>query len=135
MTLGNFHFSSLPSGYILQVDPTNLLLVSSAAAVGPAVWQSQSSSPGSWTNAANWSNVTVPSGAGVTATVGSATATPAAITLDGPQTLGQLTLAATAAASGYTLQAGNGGSLTMSNTGGAVAQILVSGGSQNISAP
>ena len=53
------------------------------------------------------------------ALVGSATAAPIAITLDGPQTVGQLTLTATSATSGYTLAAGNGGSLTMNNAASA----------------
>ena len=76
-----------------------------------------------------------PHWAGAVAVVGSATAAPTAITLDGPQTLGQLILSATSATAGYTLLPGNGGSLIMSNTGNAESLILVTSGSHSISAP
>ena len=88
----------------------------------------------SWTNGANW-NSSVPNGQGAIATVGSATAIPTTITLDIPTTLGQLTLSATNAATGYTLAAGiNGGGLVMSNAN-SQAVIMIPSGSHSITAP
>ena len=118
-----------PAGYALAVSSSSLMLIGSPSV--PAIWQGTLST--SWTDSANWNTGAVPSGQGVTATVGSATANPVAITLDGPQTLGQLILAS-ASASGYTLAAGNGGSLTMNNAGNE-AYILVTSGSHGITAP
>ena len=124
-------------GYSLVLTGTqnaqlDLVVGGSAAPSGPAVWQGTLSP--SWTNANNWSSTGVPSGNGVLATVGSATATPTTITLDSPQTLGQLTLSATNAATGYTLAAGYAGALVMSNTNNQ-AVILVPSGSHSITAP
>ena len=101
-----------------------------------SVWQGTLST--SWTNAGNWSNNTapntVPNAAGAVVLVGSATATPTTITLDTPTTLGQLTLTATNAATGYTLAAGYAGTLVMSNTNHQ-AVIMVPSGSHWITAP
>jgi autotransporter-associated beta strand protein len=66
--------------------------------------------------------------------VGSATATPTTITLDTPTTLGQLTLTATNAATGYTLAAGYAGTLVMSNSNNQ-AVIMIPSGSHSITAP
>jgi autotransporter-associated beta strand protein len=123
----DFNFTAL-AGYTLSVGGSNLMLVANPP---PPTWQGASST--SWTNTGNWSGGTVPNGTGIAAIVGSATASPTTITLDGPQTLGRLTLSATSSATGYSLTAGNGGSLTMDNDNG-TSQILISGGSHGISA-
>ena len=124
------------NGYSLVLTGANNaqleLVVSNGVSSGPTTWQGASSM--SWTDSGNWSGG-VPNGTGVTAVVGSATANPATITLDGPQTLGQLTLSASSAAVGYTLASGSGGLLIMSNTGSAAAQILIPSGSHSITAP
>ena len=101
---------------------------------GPTVWQGSLSN--SWTDTTSWNTGIVPNAAGAMVLVGSATAAPTAITLDGAESVGQLTLTATSATSGYTLASGNGGSLTMSSGSvGVPAQILITTGSHSISAP
>ena len=123
---GDFNYTPI-NGYTLTVGGSNLTLV---ALSGAAIWQGSVST--SWTNASNW-NSSVPNSQGAVALVGSATATPTTITLDGPVTLGQLTLSATNAAAGYTLAAGNAGALVMSNTN-STAVILIPSGSHSITA-
>jgi autotransporter-associated beta strand protein len=129
VTVGNFN---PPAGYVLQISAGTLELLS--APVGPSTWIG--SLGGSWTNAANWT-VAPANAAGAQAVVGAGTPVPLTITLDGPQTLGQLTLAnSTTGSTGYTLAAGSGGTLTLSNSGAATsADILVLSGSHGISAP
>ena len=125
---GDFNYTNL-NGYVLTLGSSSLMLIGNS---GPATWQGGVLST-SWTDSTNW-NGSVPSGNGAIAVVGSATATPTTITLDSPQTLGQLTLSATNAATGYTLAAGYAGSLVMSNSNN-TAVILVPSGSHSITAP
>jgi autotransporter-associated beta strand protein len=123
--VGDFTLSGAPGGYRLQVLPGEMIL-------GADTWQFATS--GSWGDGTKWSFGTPPSGAGVTAVVGAATSTPWSITLDGQQTLGALIFTNTASnAAGYTLATGNSGSLVLNNLG-AGAEIVVTGGSQAISA-
>ena len=134
VSLGDF---SAPAGYVLQLSATSLRLTAApAVTTGTPTWTLTSS--GSWTVGGNWSSGSPPSGVGQAAIVGAGTAVPLTIDLDGPQTVGQLTLANTSNAStGYTLAAGSGGTLTMNNSGGtaATAEILVTSGTHGISAP
>ena len=134
VSLGDF---SAPAGYVLQLSATSLRLTAApAVTTGTPTWTLTSS--GSWTVGGNWSSGSPPSGVGQAVIVGAGTAVPLTIDLDGPQTVGQLTLANTSNAStGYTLAAGSGGTLTMNNSGGtaATAEILVTSGTHGISAP
>ena len=83
-------------------------MVTTAAASGPATWIAVGN--GSWNIGTNWSRGSVPSGQGVTATVGTGTSTPVTITLDAAQTVGQLTFAnSTSNTTGYTLSGRRGG--------------------------
>ena len=123
--------NGLPSGDTLTYTSSGLYLVPQAV-TGPATWTALS---GSWTSASNWSTGLVPSGSGVTAIVSSGTPSSLTITLDSPQTLGQLTLAnSTSSTMGYTLAAGVSGTLTMNNST-STAQIYVTSGEHAISAP
>ncbi len=139
---GTFSTADLNGALLANTDLQYLSgvleLTSTAAPSSLSVWQGTLST--SWTNAGNWSNNTapntVPNAAGAVVLVGSATAAPTTITLDSSITVGQLTLTATSAASGYTLATGSAGALTMdSGTIGVPAQILVTTGSHSISAP
>ncbi len=121
----SFSVVGAPSGYGLEIGANNLALVA-------ASWASAAS--GSWNDSTKWSFGSVPSGAGILATVGAATSMPLTITLDGQQTLGTLDFTNTAGnTTGYNLAAGSSGSLVLDNLGGG-AQIVVSGGRQTISA-
>ena len=83
------------------------------------------STGGSWTTGTNWS-AGVPNSSASVATIGSALATPATITLDAPITLNILSYAATG-----TIAAGSGGSLAF---GGTSPTVMVSN-SLTITAP
>jgi autotransporter-associated beta strand protein len=76
------------------------------------------STGGSWITGTNWS-AGVPNSAASVATIGSALAAPATVTLDAPITLNVLSYAATTG----TIAAGSGGSLTL---GGTAASVVVS---------
>jgi autotransporter-associated beta strand protein len=125
--------NGLPSGDTLSYTASGLYLVAQVV-TGPATWTALS---GSWTSASNWSTGVVPSGSGVTAIVGSGTSSLRTITLDSPQTLGQLTFAnSTNPATGYSLAPGVAGTLTMmSSSTSSAAQIYVTSGEHAISAP
>jgi autotransporter-associated beta strand protein len=125
----NFSFTGMPEGYTLQVASGSLSLV---PFVGTPTWGALS---GSWSNGGNWTGGAAPSGAGFQAIVGNGTPTPATITLDGAQTVGELTFAnAVSGTTGFTLAAGASGTLTMNNSF-LTAQIAVSSGVHGISAP
>ncbi len=95
---------------------------------------------GSWATAANCMFGTVPNGDGTTVylQLASTASSPIYITLNGQRTVGTLYLADTAnAASGYNISAGTSGLaqlLILSNTA-STAQVIVTSGSQTISAP
>jgi autotransporter-associated beta strand protein len=90
---------------------------------------------GSWNSAANWTSGVVPNGGGLEAALIAPTASGVSVSLDTPQTLGQLTLANSASPStGYTITAGSAGTLTFSNSG-ANAVLNINSGSQLITAP
>ncbi len=94
---------------------------------------------GSWATSANWNPSSVPNGDGTNVYLQLATSSSSLlnVTLDGQQTVGALYLANTAnAASGYNITSGTGGTqlLVLSNTGN-IAQVIVTSGSQAISAP
>jgi autotransporter-associated beta strand protein len=124
--------TGVPNGYALYYGSNQLDLVLSGTSSGPAVWATATS--GSWIDDSKWGGAPVPNGLGQQAIVGAATTTPLTITLDGPQTVGTLTFTNTTSNStGYTLAPGSSGSLTLNNSGSA-GQIIVSSGSQQISA-
>ena len=95
---------------------------------------------GSWATAGDWSPSSIPGGDGTNVYLQLATtaASPLNVTLDGQRTAGTLYLSNTAsAASGYNITSGTTGGtqlLTLSNTASA-AQVIVTSGSQLISAP
>jgi autotransporter-associated beta strand protein len=96
---------------------------------------------GSWSSTANWTPSSVPNGDGanIYLQLESTSSSPTIITLDGRRTVGTLYLADTAnTASGYNITAGTTGfmpMLTLSNTAGDDAQVILTSGSQMISAP
>ena len=99
--------------------------------LAPSAWQA--SGGGSWTNAGNWSSPAAPNRIGVQAVLSGSQAASCTITLDGPQTVGLLTLDNGTAA--YTLSAGSGGMLIMNNSGSPFSQIAVLAGTHSITAP
>lgn len=89
-------------------------------------------SGGAWADTANWKDGIVPNTTGATANLlGSATGE-ATVTLDAVRTVGAITF--NNATSGYTVAAGTGGSITLSN-GANPAMISVIDGVHEISAP
>jgi len=104
--------------------------MASEPSVQTSTWNLQAS--GSWNTPGNWTGNTVPNGAGQQAVLGTVPTTPTTVTLDSPQTLGTLMFNNTA---GYTLAAGNSGSLTLANTGNLGGQITVLSGTHSITAP
>ena len=94
---------------------------------------------GSWSAAGNWNASSIPNGDGTNVYLQLATtsSSPLNVTLDGQRTVGSLYLANTASTtSGYNITSGTTGGtqlLTLSNTGN-VAQVIVTSGSQAISA-
>ena len=94
LSLSDFSYTS-PHGYTLSVSGTALTL-SGTPFSGPPIWQGSLSN--SWTDTTSWNTGNVPNAVGAMALVGSSTAAPTAITLDGAETVGQLTLSATSAA-------------------------------------
>ena len=89
---------------------------------------------GSWNNPSNWTSGLVPTEVGAQAVFAASAATSSTITLDGNQTVGSLTFSNTAAS--YTLAAGEGGTLTLNNSGGTSgSRLLVFAGSHAITAP
>ena len=114
---GNFaHWylnGAVPSGSLDYAGSALYLVV--PAASGPATWAALSGE--AWTSSANGSSGVIPSGSAVTAIVGTGTSSSQTITLDSPQTVGQLTFTnTTSSTAGYTLAAGVSGSLTMNNS-------------------
>ncbi len=95
---------------------------------------------GSWSGTANWAGVAPPNGDGANVYLQLPTfsSSPLKITLDGQRTVGTIYLADTATAtSGYNITSGTTGGaqlLVLSNMAGA-AQLVVTSGSQAISAP
>ena len=122
-----FSAPSIPSGYNLVYAAQQLDLYSLS---GPNTWAVAGS--GSWNNPSNWSTLTIPNGPGVLAVMGTVPNTATIVTLDAAQELGSLVFNSTA---DYTIAAGSGGTLTLSNTGGLAGQIVVLSGSHTISAP
>jgi autotransporter-associated beta strand protein len=123
--------TGLLSGYRLYYGTNELSVV----VAGPPSWTNTSG--GSWNTGTNWNSYSAPSGAGQGAYVTASTGVPVTITLDTPQTLGVLTLGdSTNNSTAYTLAPGvsGSGSLTMATSDGSAAQIVVTGGSQTISA-
>lgn len=86
---------------------------------------------GGWDNAANW-NGTVPDASQSVANFITALTAPATVSLNGSKTTGNLVF--TSATNGYTIDAGSGGSLILSN-GGSNATINVNSGIHFISTP
>ena len=85
---------------------------------------------GSWNSSSNWANGMIPNTAGANATFASAT-TNSTVTLDGNFTVGTIVLNS---AYSYTISAGSGGVLTLSN-GSSGATVTSYSGGQTISAP
>jgi autotransporter-associated beta strand protein len=131
----------LPAGeYALQVTRVDSLSGGSLGYFALA-WQTQGvplwagTGNGSWNSASNWSTGFVPNGLTYEAALIAPTLTGVTVTLDAPQTLGQLTLGNSANATfGYTISAGSAGTLTFSNSGSNSLLTVISG-SQTISAP
>jgi hypothetical protein len=139
MSYGSFapssSFSSVlglpPTGYQLLYGSNQLDLV--AISNGPATWTPAGG--GSWNTGSNWSGYAAPNGVGQSAAIAVPTNAQVTITLDGPQTLGSLTLGNSGSGmGGYTLATGTSGSLTLDNTA-ASSHIVVNGGSHAITAP
>lgn len=86
---------------------------------------------GNWDVASNWSNNSVPNGAGDKVLLGTAITESATIALNGARTVGKLTFESPL---GYTLSAGSGGSLVLENSG-SDAEVIVSAGTNSITAP
>jgi autotransporter-associated beta strand protein len=119
----------LNGAYQLLYGATELDVVSS----GPPRWLASS---GSWNTGSNWTSGSAPSGPGAIAIVGLPTNSSVNITLDTPQTLGALVLTNSGGnpSSGYLLDAGSAGSLTLDNSG-STALIVVNAGIHAITAP
>ena len=129
----------LTSGeYALQVTRVDAL-------AGPwnyaLAWQLQSvphwsaANSGSWNKYANWTTGFVPNGVTYEADLDAPTTSGLNITLDVPQTIGQLALSNSASSSaGYTITAGSAGTLTFSNSG-SNSQLTVTSGSHILAAP
>ncbi|MGA2257840.1 MAG: PEP-CTERM sorting domain-containing protein, partial [Thermoguttaceae bacterium] len=123
--------STLPGSINATSTWVAATVASGPPGVAPATWTMATS--GSWNTPANWSTGAVPSAAGALVTLGPGPTTPTAVTLDAAQTVGTLTFNNTA---GYTLVAGNSGSLILDNTGGTIGgKIIVLAGTQAIAAP
>jgi autotransporter-associated beta strand protein len=126
-----------PGEYALKVARTDMLSGSWSYALA---WQTQAvpqwaAANGSWNVGANWSGAAAPSGVGYEAYFGGPTTSGVSVTLDSPQTIGQLTLGNSASTSaGYTFSAGSAGTLTFSNSG-SNALLTITSGSHAISAP
>jgi autotransporter-associated beta strand protein len=129
----------LTSGeYALQVTRVNALS-------GPwnyaLAWQLQdvphwtAAVNGSWNDPTKWTNDLVPSGVGREADLDAPSTVRLSVTLDVPQTIGQLTLGNTASSgAGYTISTGSPGTLTFNN-GGSSSQLTVMSGSHVVDAP
>ncbi len=94
-----------------------------------------STGPGNWGAAANWSSSIIPKGSGDVATFGSAITAPTVVTLDSSRTVGEIFFSN---ANSYTISGAAGAVLTIDDTGdasGSNPQINVSLGSQSINAP
>ena len=106
---------------------------------GPT-WNQPGGGSLSWTNTANWAASLSPGGSFTSATFPAMisgtnnTVSNATITLDGQQTVSQLTFANGTAAGNYTLAPGSGGTLTLSNSNNG-AMLTNYAGSNTISAP
>jgi autotransporter-associated beta strand protein len=97
-----------------------------------AVWASAGS--GSWSNSGNWTSG-VPNAVGAWAVFNASTTAAMTITLDSPQTVGNLVLGNSGSTSvGYTLMGSGSNSLTLNNSGSG-ATITVTDGSHVIDAP
>jgi hypothetical protein len=68
---------------------------------------------GSWSTPSNWQSSIVPDGPGAAALLGSKTAAPRTVTLDGPRSIGQLVFDSV---NGYTIRPGTGGTLTVGDS-------------------
>jgi autotransporter-associated beta strand protein len=132
---------ALPAGqYALQVQRVDSLSGGSLGNFALA-WQTQSvplwagTGNGSWNVASNWSTGFVPKGATYEAALIAPTVIGVNVTLDVPQTIGQLTFGNSASGNaGYTLSTGSAGSLTFSNSG-SNSLLTVMSGSHVISVP
>jgi autotransporter-associated beta strand protein len=91
---------------------------------------------GSWIVAGNWTSG-VPNGQGASATFGSIVSATATVSLNGSETVGNLTFndASGGASPTYTIDTGSGGTLVIDNGSNGAGGITVSNGSQAITAP
>jgi len=120
--------SDLPAGY--SWNTSQLYSTGNVTLVCPA-WNKQG--PGSWNTPSNWTVYNVPDGVGQVAVLGPSSSALTTVTLDGAQTIGALKFGGR---TNYTLAAGNSGSLTLDDSGGAIGgQIIVLGGTHSITAP
>ncbi len=94
LTNASFVFSGVPSGFHVQVDPTDIQLITSN---GSAQWNANGTGDGFYGTATNWSPNSLPSGQGIVATFGNGasnqiTPGPAAVTVkvNGNFTVGSL---------------------------------------------
>ena len=109
--------TDLPAGYLW--DTSQLYKTGDVTLIPPAFNLSGS---GSWYAPRNWSGNAAPNAIGAVAVFGSAATSPTTVTLDSNQTVGLLTLNNT---NGYTLAAGNSGSLTLADSGGTTGGRIV----------
>ncbi len=97
----------------------------------PAIWTGASGTA-TWSNSSNWTNG-VPNYAAATAVINAPAASPITVTLDGPQTVGTLSLGASNGAS-VTISGTGGNTLTLNDLGSG-ATIFALSGSHEIDAP
>jgi fibronectin-binding autotransporter adhesin len=115
----------LPGNDTLSYSGGSLEIVSNVAASG-GTWTQAAG--GSWTSGSNWSSNPTPPTSGTVTFPELGASSAIIVTLDGPQTAGALDFSAS---EGYTLAAGNGGSLTLTNS----ATVMLLSGTHTISAP
>jgi autotransporter-associated beta strand protein len=124
-------FSSTPTlsnylGYRLTYGTDGIYLTDSPS--GPPTWLSIAG--GNWSNAKNWSTGASPNAAGQTAVFNLPADEQVNVTVDGPKTVGTISITNSASTtSGYSL--GGAGGLTLDNSG-SESLIAVSGGSNSI---
>jgi autotransporter-associated beta strand protein len=98
----------------------------------PAAWTGAAGNT-NWSNSGNWTNG-VPNYAAATAIINAPATSPIAITLDSPQTVGNLTLGSTNGLA-VTISGTSGNTLTLNNLGSGATISAVSGGTHEIDVP
>jgi autotransporter-associated beta strand protein len=114
----------------LSLEPT-LTINFTVPAGTPAAWRTAVS--GSWSVASNWNTAAAPNAAGAAAVLNKTTTAALTVTLDNPETIGNLTFGNSASASlGYSVTGSN--TLTLNNSGSS-STITVTDGKHIINTP